>query len=298
MVKRLLCVLFVLVVAVALAGADGGKLRISARAEVLVPPDVAQVIFSVSGEDPDKAAAEQKAAAEVKAVLDEIAALQLPKLQTRTPSTQTRQWQRPAGGDFGTGGGIGGTGGGRGGGNVGGGMGGRPGPAAPAKPAPPEYSTATVIEVWFEGDAATLEAGLNKIATIASAHHAWNLQPEISTRNLEAAQQQVLAEATSLAVKRARVMARAAGVKLTGFSYIGPMPENARTWTEATSISPGRAALAGGYGSGSSRGGYGGGGYGGGGGGYGGGDPIVSGAPAIEVHGTTIYATIWVTATY
>ncbi len=246
MLKRCGMVLLA-VLTVAAAGAQTGKIRISATADVSVAPDVAQVVFSVTSDDPDKAKAEEKAAAEVKAILEEIRALQLPRLETRTPPSQTKKqeaWPPP---------------------NPSGYSGGTPRKAG--------YVVGTAIEVWFEGDAVTLEAGINRIMGIAQEHRATNIAPDITCRDLEAAQQQALAQATRLAVERARAMAKAAGVKIRGISYIGPCPENARVWPQSSVVRRGPTVLGGGWGGGQQR-------------------------PLIEVHNTIFSATVWVTAVY
>jgi len=264
MINRLLFLLLVVALTAAVAGAQSGKIRISATAEVLVPPDVAQVVFAVTSEAPDRATAEQKAAAEVKAILDEINALQLPKLQTRPPRSQTRHQEAwPPQGS---------------GGSMGGGLGGGRG----ATPRPAGYVVGTVIEVWFEGDAVALEAGVNNITAIAQTHGAGRIAPDITCRDLEPARQQALAEATRTATKRAQAMAKAAGVRISGYSYIGPCPENARQCPQMPIVFRGPTGF------GSSR-------YAGG--AWGAGGAAVS-LPVIEVHNTMVSATIWVTAVY
>ena len=259
MLKRFALVLLA-VLTVAAAGAQTGRIRMSASADLFVPPDVAQIVFSVTSEDPDQAQAEARQAAQVKEILDAVKALQLPKLETRTPPSQTaKQEAWPAQG-YGTGGG-----------GIGGNFSGTPRKAG--------YVVGTVIEVWFEGDALTLEAGVNKIMELARAHGAQNIVPDIACRGLEAMQQKALAEATRLAIKRAEAMAKAAGVHITGYSYIGPCPENARVWTQNPQVFKGPSGFGGGYG-----------------GGWGGGRGTP--APIIEVHNTQVTATVWVTATY
>ena len=255
MLKRLVVVLLAVLTAAAV-GAQAGKIRISATANVFVAPDVAQVVFSVTSEDPDLAQAEAKQVAQIKEIVEAIAALQLPGLKTRTPPSQTRKqeaWPPP---------------------NSSGHFSGTPRKAG--------YVVGTVIEVWFEGDAVTLEGGVNKIMGIAQEHKATNIAPDITCRDLESAQQQALAEATRLALERARAMAKAAGVKVKGISYMGPCPENARTWTGNPHVLKGPTGF--------------------GGSGYMGGPWGESGrnvdTPIIEVHNTMISATVWVTATY
>jgi uncharacterized protein YggE len=254
---RQLTVTLLAVLTVTGAGAQAGKIRISGTADIFVAPDVAQVVFSVTSEDPEQATAEQKAAAQVKEILDAIQALKLPKLQTRTPPSQTKKqeaWPPPGGSLGGGGGSYGGT------------------------PRKAGYVVGTVIEVWFEGEAVTLEAGVNKIMTIAQTHGAANIAPDITCRDLEAVRQKALAAATKLAIQRAQTMAKAAGVHITGYSYIGPCPETARVWTGNPTVFKGPTGFGGGY-----SGGW----------GSGGGAP-----PIIEVHNTQVSATVYVTATY
>ncbi|MBU0606432.1 MAG: SIMPL domain-containing protein, partial [Armatimonadetes bacterium] len=158
MLKRYGLVLLA-VLTVAAAGAQTGKIRISATANVFVAPDVAQVVFSVTSEDPDKTKAEETAAAEVKAILDEITALKLPGLKTRTPPSQTKKqeaWPPGSGGSRSSYGGSRGIG---------------------ETPRKAGYVVGTVVEVWFEGDAETLEAGVNKVVSIAETHGATNIAP-------------------------------------------------------------------------------------------------------------------------
>jgi uncharacterized protein YggE len=249
MLKRGTVVLLA-VLTVAVAGAETGKIRASATADLFAPPDVAQVVFSVTSEDPVQAQAEAKQAAQVKEILEAIQGLKLPKLVTRTPPSQTtKQEAWPPPGAVGYGG----------------------------TPRKAGYVVGTVIEVGFDGDPATLERGLNQVMTIAQTHGAMNVVPDTACRGLEAVRQKALAAATKAAVERAQAMAKAAGVHIAGYSYIGPCPETARQWYDSVVVNKGPMGFGGGYG------------------GRGGGS---GGVPIIEIHNTQVSATVWVTATY
>jgi hypothetical protein len=187
-----------------LVWAQGAHIRTMGQGEVMVAPDTAEFGVTVRVEEKQLAAAREKAAAQMTKVLAAVRALRIPGLEIGTsqlsvtpvvkPQPDGQQW--PQGG-------------------------------TQFRQEIIGYQVTNSAAIKITADGPALAGYASQVMDAATTSGATNFYgPSFYRKELAAAQEQALERATKDAIAKAQALARAAGLTIKSYTYIGMFPED------------------------------------------------------------------------
>jgi hypothetical protein len=184
--------------------AQTGRIRTLGEGHILIAPDTAEAYFSVRAEDKQLAPAREKAATQMTKVLEAVRGLRIAGLTLGTTSLDVTPVVRQQQGNTQS-----------------------PGPNVEVQQQITGYRVTSSVMARVKGEPAALGQGISQLMDTAVASGASNFDgPRFYREDMSAANRQALEEATKDAVAKAQALAKAAGVTIRGYSYIGMYPED------------------------------------------------------------------------
>lgn len=250
MVRYLVMALVLLLALPGLTQAQTGRIRTTGQGEIMVPPDTAELGVTVQVQEKQLATAREKAAAQMTKVIEAVRALKIPGTEIGTSQLSvTPIVKRPPEGQQ------------------------WPTPGTEFRQDIIGYQVSNSISVKITGEGQDLGGSVSQVLDTATTSGATSFYgPTFYRKDLTAAQQQALEKATKDAIGKAEALARAAGVTIKSYSYIGMFPEENPQPGPMPMMAEARMAMAPGGG---------------------GGTPT-----PVEVRDISVSSQVWVTATY